>query len=600
MAVYYIDFTTGDDADTGLTEALAWKTYDKVRTTIAAGVTAGDEFLFKCGETFVPAVSGVSYSTISLNGKNGNSGAYCKLGSYGTGAKPVIDHRYAPTGTWVDDGGNKWHIAPDRAITDVRRCFLDGVESVEAANAGAINGTDHLWFYNTTTHVLYLYSTSNPGGRTVSLVVGADSNCIWVNNSSYWKFENIEWRGGHEVFELGSTACSYLEWNDCEMNYGSSAQIMSYNDLAGDGHHHLTINGCTFDGKGALISKAVTEAELADTWLQNLIQFDKSVNYVTITGCTFRDGYHSHVNTNAAGASGNGINYVVISGNSHYGTNSPYVRPFQFVGPSGKCTNNQFVRNFINDVNVRAQVGGTGNLVAYNIWDTVRVSEETTTARENAICLYADAPDVCTNNLIYNNIFYNINQEGVWLNLHDGATTGNVIANNIFWNCGQRLTDNSPYKAGAAITVDTGISDTNHFHNNCVYNDSEVHVITHEGTQYTVAEAEAAEATVYSGNIQGDPLCVSTTDFRLTGSSPCINVGLDVGLTEDYAGTAVPQGATPDMGAYEYYVDTVLKRWNGASWSKAKTLVYLSGTWQSRPIKRWTGAEWIDVDGLGN
>jgi len=43
----------------------------------------------------------------------------------------------------------------------------------------------------------------------------------------------------------------------------------------------------------------------------------------------------------------------------------------------------------------------------------------------------------------------------------------------------------------------------------------------------------------------------------------------------------------------------ILKRWNGAAWVNAKTMVRSGGTWKSQPIKRWTGTGWSDVDGLG-
>ncbi len=40
-------------------------------------------------------------------------------------------------------------------------------------------------------------------------------------------------------------------------------------------------------------------------------------------------------------------------------------------------------------------------------------------------------------------------------------------------------------------------------------------------------------------------------DYRLLRSSPCIDAGVDVGLTRDFAGTFVPQGNAPDIGAFE-------------------------------------------------
>ena len=42
-------------------------------------------------------------------------------------------------------------------------------------------------------------------------------------------------------------------------------------------------------------------------------------------------------------------------------------------------------------------------------------------------------------------------------------------------------------------------------------------------------------------------------DFHLSSGSPAINAGVDVGLTSDSEGKAVPYGAAPDIGAHEYY-----------------------------------------------
>lgn len=51
-----------------------------------------------------------------------------------------------------------------------------------------------------------------------------------------------------------------------------------------------------------------------------------------------------------------------------------------------------------------------------------------------------------------------------------------------------------------------------------------------------------------------DPLFVDVlnANFRLGSTSPAIDSGADLGLFFDFAGSAVPQGGAPDMGAYEF------------------------------------------------
>jgi len=44
---------------------------------------------------------------------------------------------------------------------------------------------------------------------------------------------------------------------------------------------------------------------------------------------------------------------------------------------------------------------------------------------------------------------------------------------------------------------------------------------------------------------------LSKQDFHLSGDSPCIDAGTDVGLMADCEGTPIPHGAAPDIGAYE-------------------------------------------------
>ena len=88
---FYVDATGGNDANSGRSPADAWQTIGKAN---AGGLRAGDRCLFKRGEvwtgTRITAISGVTY------------------GTYGSGAKPVIDGDNLVDGCAV--GSGKGHV----------------------------------------------------------------------------------------------------------------------------------------------------------------------------------------------------------------------------------------------------------------------------------------------------------------------------------------------------------------------------------------------------------------------------------------------------------------------------------------------------------
>ena len=82
-------------------------------------------------------------------------------------------------------------------------------------------------------------------------------------------------------------------------------------------------------------------------------------------------------------------------------------------------------------------------------------------------------------------------------------------------------------------------------------------------------------------------------DFHLLSSSPCIDAGTDVGLTEDGNGTLLPQGNGFDMGVYEY-----VEQMNGGD------IIYIdpenSGNLGqngslSNPFDSWDDIPWSDT-----
>lgn len=152
-----------------------------------------------------------------------------------------------------------------------------------------------------------------------------------------------------------------------------------------------------------------------------------------------------------------------------------------------------------------------------------------------------DNDDIYTNIQIYNNDFYAANTTystiaGIYLvGMWNGENVS--IKNNIIYGF-----DNSAiYGTGAnGQRINTMTIDHNIFFGN--------------GASNNVLFVSGLATTNYTSTppIKLDPLFVSliTPDFHLQSSSPAINAGISVGISTDFAGTAVSN--PPEIGAYEY------------------------------------------------
>lgn len=130
--------------------------------------------------------------------------------------------------------------------------------------------------------------------------------------------------------------------------------------------------------------------------------------------------------------------------------------------------------------------------------------------------------------LVYNNVFYDCTQD-YGVDVSDNLTW--TVQNNIFRNC-----NTSDMIAGAGATVTGG------------YNCFEDAAVAGAGTYNDTGTSD-----LYST----DPLFVNAAsdNFYLQSTSPCIDAGVDVSLTEDYVGH--PIIGTVDMGAYEFQVISI-------------------------------------------
>ncbi len=95
------------------------------------------------------------------------------------------------------------------------------------------------------------------------------------------------------------------------------------------------------------------------------------------------------------------------------------------------------------------------------------------------------------------------------------------------------------------------------FRNNIVY--SAIGVanygsFTHTNNVYYMTNGASVGYGLGAAEWQTNPLFVNLGggDYHLQAGSPAIDAGLNLGYSLDFDGTGVPQGAAPDIGAYEY------------------------------------------------
>jgi hypothetical protein len=151
----------------------------------------------------------------------------------------------------------------------------------------------------------------------------------------------------------------------------------------------------------------------------------------------------------------------------------------------------------------------------------------------NGLALMSEGGADMENIRIFNNLFYDIRDDGAFIYDHPNAADSPGIfrsielTNNTFWNCGRQGLDlNSSHIVGAWV------------HNNIV----------------STYRDRYSSATESSNLVGGTPGFVNpgADDYRLSAASPAVDSGTPVNApADDLDGTARPQGSGYDIGAYE-------------------------------------------------
>jgi hypothetical protein len=152
-----------------------------------------------------------------------------------------------------------------------------------------------------------------------------------------------------------------------------------------------------------------------------------------------------------------------------------------------------------------------------------------------------------TNPLIYNNTIISAANAKTSIQCEDQPDI--VIKNNII------IRDVTETSGREFISVEADAESGFVADYNCYYMISGTPKWDWLGTTYTTFAGWQAASGQDAHGLYGNPLLVnaggsSAEDYKLASDSPCINAGVNVGLTEDYEGN--PIVGLPDIGAYEW------------------------------------------------
>jgi Right handed beta helix region len=604
-ATYYVDNSCSNNGDGSAQTCASSPGAAGPFNSIANGQSAvtgdqhGNSLLLKKGERFHERYVMPAYGT---------SAGQFTLGSYGSGADPIIDGADVVTG-WTNTSGNIWQATRPVTATQV---FRNDVRGIKEASQAALTA-DYEWYQSGST--LYIYTSTNPntdgssweadGGRTYN-IYSIDRSYVTVENLQLYNsgtagtdaivagpgtaagngliFQNLTIKNSYLrgiLIQTAGYALSGLQIQNVTVSYcniqgGGEGQVQ-IGDAAGGVISNVTISNLTsnyggdfgFTGgpadtetHGLLLDNVSTATITGSTFEQNGsdgISIQNGTTGVTISSNTIADnGTAASGDRNGIGIGGigNGSSNLTISGNAIYGNGNHNIE-IATTDTGATSTGITFEYNSIHDSSAGGIfIGGnhTGISVLYNlIYSNAQVG---LTLSEGS----AGSPAVVG----YGNTLYGNGTGG-------GTTNQNVVVPS-FSTAGSLDFENNIIAEANGLEIEKltgGAGGTFISNHNIFYYSLGGNFMSYDGTAYSFSgwqSASGQDANSQSGN----PSFTNTgsEDFTLTSGSPAIDAGTNLGSTyEDGLAswstwpnsvTTLNQntyGAGWEIGAYVYGTD---------------------------------------------
>ena len=545
---YYVDASTGNDMGSGLSEYSAWKTISKVNTS---SFSPGDLILLKKGEVWREQL---------IVPSSGSSGNPITFGAYGTGAAPII-HGADLINNWSQYQTNVWTAQMDSSTHQV---LFNGKKGNNKNSITDIK-SENDWYWETGNLYVFSYSDPDISFGNPGIEASNRDHCIISVGKEYITLQHLNLVGSNfSVIDISNGKYGgegYHVISDIDIRDGASNGILL---MDGSGHevHNCIISGFGRPGErnhGIMLYKSSSSYSVANCILSgNTIS--KAMGCGILISATSNSSRlkNAIIANNVIFNNGDGINInysnnCTIKGNSSFSNATQDTNAEQYGISLRSSSYNQISQNTLysngaHGIEIWGENGlqSNGNSVHSNLIHTNQL---------DGICFSSIYSD---NNDVYYNIVFSNSRNGFSAG---GANSGNLFANNTLYDneyyevdfhnsaSGWTYQNNIAFHTGSQYPL-YAVSTNIVFSNNCYFNASGGYVAVINSVGYTSSTISNFESTAVSAN----PLFSNPNNriFTLQDSSPCIDAGTDVSLTQDYAGNPVPYGAAVDIGAFEY------------------------------------------------
>ncbi len=550
--IYYVDATNGSDSNSGTSSTATWKTINKVNNS---SFNPGDSILFKKGEIWREQL------VVPSSGSIGNP---ITFGAFGSGDKPIISGSDVFT-SWTYESGIvylKGGITIEPNILYYNNTRL--TENDRATSSVGSNEWD--WDYN----LLYVNVGENPDYGILEAV--QRDYCITGTEKSYITIENLQCQYSNKHLiapQAYSNPSSNWTIQKCTVFGCPEMAIVTISWWDPNRFDNININNNTVSDFGAsgTVGRGI-EVRGADS----VLIYDNNVTLPGISCDDYSGGIRYRTSSDSDTGSSiyrNTITGELPSSNYDFGIlieDTHYVRLYEnhITCPTGvgiwfdetepgerdSSTHCKIYRNYVVPVvsseilgsALNLEAGASFNEVYYNIFslENSSVTSWFTVLVNNGSC----------SNKIYNNVIITANGNDcltIGTASDSDQTNNNLVKNNIFYIISGTsaiiVRVDGPSHAGSGNLLDYNL-----------YNTEFSDMIIWYGNHYNTVAAFNAAQSQEANAVVRNPLFVDYYDnkYALKETSPCIDAGTDVGLTEDYDGYTVPNGWAVDIGAYEY------------------------------------------------